>query len=122
MGAAGRSGKRAWGRLGPGSESHRERSGGADGWGESAESPRKVSRGCGGQNTPGARGAVRKGAAEGGECEESPGGSSRRVSTRPGLSSLAAAGPRSLTMMEKTKATMLMGYAGQKQETMASHR
>lgn len=41
---------------------------------------------------------------------------------RRGLSSPAAFGPNPLTMMEKTKATMLMGYAGQKQEKMLSHR
>lgn len=39
-----------------------------------------------------------------------------------GLLCLAAAGSNLLTMMEKTKATMLMGYAGQKHATMASHR
>lgn len=41
---------------------------------------------------------------------------------RESLSFQAASGPNTLTMMEKTKATMLMGYAGQKQETMVSHR
>lgn len=30
--------------------------------------------------------------------------------------------PTQLTMIEKTKATMLIGYAGQKHETMESHR
>lgn len=37
--------KAARGRLGQGSERHREHKGGADGWRESAESLRKVSRG-----------------------------------------------------------------------------
>lgn len=38
------------------------------------------------------------------------------------LSFAALLVPTPLTMMEKTKATMLTGYAGQKQETMVSHR
>lgn len=58
---------------------------------------------------------MRKGAAE------SALGAQRRQRL-PGLPSLATLGPNSLTMMEKTKATMLMGYAGQKHETMASHK
>ena len=40
--------------LGQGSEHHREHKGGADGWRESAESLRKVSRG---QKSPGAPGS-----------------------------------------------------------------
>lgn len=41
-------------RLGQGSERHREQKGGADGWRESVESLRKVSRG---QKSPGAPGS-----------------------------------------------------------------
>ena len=48
------SGKLPGGRLGQGSEHHREHKGGADGWRESAESLRKVSRG---QKSPGAPGS-----------------------------------------------------------------
>ena len=115
-------GNPAWGRLSLGSERHKGQGEDADGWGgvgggetrEAGKSPRKVRKRCRVESAPGSEEAV-----QGGECSESPGGDQRR---RLGLPSLVASDPNLLTMMEKTKATMLMGYAGQKHETMVSHR
>lgn len=102
------------GRLGRGSERHKERRGGGAGgakFPEPEKGEEEVQR-------------TRK-TAQGGEewsCAEragSPGGARRHL---PCPTPPSPPGPNALTMMEKTKATMLMGYAGQKHETMASHR
>lgn len=108
----GRAHQGLWGRLLLGSERHQERRGGAEG---ECRGPGKGEEEARRTKPPGARGN-REGSLGG--CAGSP-GAAQRCPCRP---SLAARGPNPLTMMEKTKATMLMGYAGQKQETMASHR
>lgn len=113
---AGRKWEARPGRLGQGSERHKERTGGGAGGGKFREPEKGEEEEV--QRTR--RTLDTQGCGEGSRVERagSPGGAQRHPLSHP----LSPPGPNPLTMMEKTKATMLMGYAGQKHETMASHR
>lgn len=112
---AGRKWEARPGRLGQGSERHQERRGGGAGGGKFRE-PEKGEEEV--QRTRKSLDA--QGRKEGSRVERA--GSPRGAQRHPLSHPLSPPGPNPLTMTEKTKATMLMGYAGQKHETMASHR